>query len=302
MLPESFWGQLGFDIPALTVDLDQDPNGYGYYMSFNEFQAKTTGGFAGSSNIFNPTFKTSNSADQPCVPDTELIYLTAVPAAIGPADVIVAFYTTPLVVGTSYKIYYAGEVELAGDRQLLNDWTSIGGPLVDTNVNPAGLIFTATSTGFDPDSPPGFIRWLQSPTVVLADTPVSTITQLQNTYFQVENTNVLNAQNIPTVRDATGHYLVSIEGYNSNFIDDKSKREIKAIVSSYWVSPGAFVSVPFPDSYNFFGTGAPMTISALKIRILDPFTNEEAILGPNSSIYLQINKMLTEQAVAQIPN
>ena len=66
--------------------------------------------------------------------------------------------------------------------------------------------------------------------------------------------------------------------------------------------PGAFVSVPFPESYNFFGTGAPQTISALKIRILDPFTNEEAILGPNSSIYLQINKMLTEQAVAQIPN
>ena len=117
----------------------------------------------------------------------------------------------------------------------------------------------------------------------------------------MENTNGLTATTIPTVRDATGHYLVEITGYNSNYIDSESKHEIKAIVSSYWVSSGAFVSSPFPDSYNFFGTGAPVTLSGLKVRILDPYTGREAIIGPNSSIYLQVNKMLTEQAVAQIP-
>jgi hypothetical protein len=167
----------------------------------------------------------------------------------------------------------------------------------------AGTIFTATSTGFDSDNPPdGANRWTTDPTVVLADLPITTNTQLQTTFFQVENTNVLNAATIPTVRESTGHYLVEITGYNSNYIDNESKYEIKAIVSAYWVSAGSFVSVPFPDSYNFFGTGAPITLSGLKVRILDPFTMKEPVIGPNSSIYLQINKMLSEQAVAQIPN
>jgi hypothetical protein len=302
MEPASFWEQLGFDIPALTVDLDQDPNGYGYYMSFNDFQAKTTGGFAGSSNIFNPLFKTANSADQPCVPDTELIYLTAVPATVDPGNIIPAFTTTPLVVGDSYKIYYPGEVYFDQQKVLLYDWSSIGGP--NDGSNPTGAIFTATSTGFDPNQPPdGYeFGWQATPTVIAPDTSVTTVTQLQNTYFQVENTNTLNAQNIPTVRDGTGHYLLELTAYNSNYIDGDSKYEIKAIISAYWVTPGSFVSVPFADTYNFFGTGSPITLSALKVRILDPFTMQTAVIGPNSSIYLQVNKMLTEQAVAQIPN
>ncbi len=300
MEPASFWNQLGFDIPALTVDLDQDPNGYGFYMSFKEFQAKTTGGFCGSSNIFNPLFKTANSADQPCVPDTELIYLTAVPAAVDPADIIPAFSTTPLTINQSYKIYYQGEVFLDQLKVPLFNWSSIGGP--NNGTNPTGVIFTATSTGFDPNNPPEGQGWQSPPLVVAPDTSVTTVTQLQNTYFQVENTNTLNAGTIPTVRDSTGHYLVEITGYNSNYIDGDSKYEIKALVSAYWVSPGSFVSVPFADSYNFFGTGSPITLSSLKVRILDPFTMQDAVIGSNSSIYLQVNKMLTEQAVAQIPN
>jgi hypothetical protein len=304
MNPPSFWEQLGFDIPALTVDLDTKPIGgfnQGFQMTFDEFQAKTTGGFCGSSNIYNPLFKTSNSADQPCVPDTELIYLTATPAAEPSGNIILAYNTTPLVVGQSYKIYYPGEIFADAQNELLYDWSSIGGPNVGSN--PTGFIFTATSTGFDPNQPPdGFSTWQADPTVVAPETPVTTDTQLQNTYFQVENTNTLNAASIPTVRDGTGHYLVEITGYNSNYIDGDSKYEIKALVSSYWVSPGSFVSVPFADTYNFFGTGAPLTLSGLKVRILDPFSMQETILGPNSSIYLQVNKMLTEQAVAQIPN
>jgi hypothetical protein len=110
MEPASFWEQLGFDIPALTVDLDTKPTGgfdQGFQMTFNEFQAKTTGGFSGSSNIYNPLFKTANSADQPCVPDTELVYLTAVPAVEPSGNIILAYNTTPLVVGQSYKICIA---------------------------------------------------------------------------------------------------------------------------------------------------------------------------------------------------
>jgi len=306
MNPPGFWQQLGFRIEDLTVDLDGPK--IGYQMKLADFQKKTTGGFCGSSNIFNPVFHTNNSAIQPSCPDTELVFATATPAATPPSAIITAF-TGNLTIGSVYRIYYPGQVKSVAGRDFIiffeNDWTPVGGPYGPVDSNLAGTVFTATSTGFDPNNPPDYsggddAEWTIAPTVVLADFPESTTTVLQSTYFQVENTNTLDAGNIPTVRDATGHYLVELTGYNSNYIDDSSKREIKAIVSSYWVSPGAFVSVPFPDSYNFYGTGAPQTLSTIKTRILDPFTDQEAILGPNSSIYLQVNRMLSQAAEEQI--
>ena len=298
MNPPGFWQQLGFRIEDLTVDLDGPQ--IGYQMKLADFQRKTTGGFCGSSNIFNPVFHTNNSAIQPSCPDTELVFATATPAAVPPSAIITA-YRPNLTIGTVYRIIAPGAFEVARPpAQLENDWSSVGGPVVASGQDVTGSIFTATSSGFDPDNPPQFGKWTSDPLVVPANFPESTTTILQSTYFQVENTNTLDARNIPTVRDATGHYLVELTGYNSNYIDDSSKREIKAIVSSYWVSPGAFVSVPFPDSYNFYGTGAPQTLSTIKTRILDPFTDQEAILGPNSSIYLQVNRMLSQAAEEQI--
>jgi len=300
MNPPAFWQQLGFEPEDLTVNLDGPQ--IGYQMKLADFQSRTTGGFCGSSNIFNPTFKTNNSALQPSCPDTELVFATAVPAATPPSATITA-YTPNLTIGTVYRILYPGLVQLDQDSPITilnNDWSSVGGPVVPDNINLTGYTFTATTTGFNPSTPPFGYGWSSAPLVVPNNFPNSTTTVLQNTYFQVENTNTLDARNIPTVRDATGHYLVELTGYNSNYIDDQSKREIKAIVSSYWVSPGAFVSVPFPDSYNFYGTGAPQTLSTIKTRILDPFTDQEAILGPNSSIYLQVNRMLSQAAEEQI--
>lgn len=306
MEPISLWSQLGFDVPSLTIDLDKDPNGYGFYMTFNEFQSKTTGGFCGSANIFNANFKTSNSADQPCVPDTELIYLTATPAQNASYPVINAYNTTPLVIGTEYLIVAHGGVYTndQGQTAQLFDWSSIGGP--NTGNNPNGTIFTATSTGFDPAHPPnGAYAWWDPPNppqVKQQATVLLTQTQLQNNYFTVQTTNSLNAVKIPTVRDQTGHFLIEIVAYNSIYLDDKSKREIKSIVSSYFVSQGSFVAQVFPESYNYYHVGAPISLSNLKIRILDPYTMEEAQIGPNSSVYIQVNKMLSDIAIAQIAN
>ena len=307
MEPVSFWSQLGFDVPSLTVDLDKDPNGYGNYMTFNDFQAKTTGGFCGSANIFNENFKTANSADQPCVPDTELIYLTATPAQNASYPVINAYNNSPgLTIGTEYLIVAHGGVytNAQGQTAQLFDWSSIGGP--NTGNNPNGTIFTATSTGFDPAHPPnGAYAWWDPPNppkVKQQATVLLTTTQLQNNYFTVETTNSLNALKIPTVRDQTGHFLIEITAYNSIYLDDKSKREIKSIVSSYFVSQGSFVAQVFPESYNYYHVGAPISLSNLKIRILDPYTMEEAQIGPNSSVYIQVNKMLSDIAIAQIAN
>jgi hypothetical protein len=307
MEPVSFWSALGFDVPSLTVDLDKDQNGYGNYMTFNEFQSKTTGGFCGSANIFNANFKTANSADQACVPDTELIYLTATPAQNTSYPVINAYNNSPgLTIGVEYLIVAHGGVYTneQGQTAQLFDWSSIGGP--NTGSNPNGTIFTATSTGFDPAHPPnGAYAWWDPPNppkVKQQATVLLTQTQLQNNYFTVQTTNSLDAVRIPTVRDQTGHFLIEITGFNSIYLDDKSKREIKSIVSSYFVSQGSFVAQVFPESYNYYHVGGPISLSNLKIRILDPYTMEEAQIGPNSSVYIQINKMLSDIAIAQVAN
>ena len=307
MEPQSFWSQLGFDVPSLTVDLDKPIGKLPYQMTFNEFQAKTTGGFCGSANIFNGNFKTANSADQPCVADTELIYLTATPAQNTSYPVINAYNNSPgLTIGVEYLIVAHGGVYTneQGQTAQLFDWSSIGGP--NTGNNPNGTIFTATSTGFDPAHPPnGAYAWWDPPNppkVKQQATVLLTQTQLQNNYFTVQTTNSLDAVRIPTVRDQTGHFLIEITGYNSIYLDDKSKKEIKSIVSSYFVSQGSFVAQVFPESYNYYHVGAPISLSNLKIRILDPYTGEEAQIGPNSSVYIQINKMLSDIAIAQVAN
>jgi hypothetical protein len=117
----------------------------------------------------------------------------------------------------------------------------------------------------------------------------------------VQNTNTLNAVKIPTVRDQTGHFLIEITGYNSIYLDDKSKREIKSIVSSYFVTEN-FTAQVFPESFNYYHVGSSISLSNLKIRIIDPFTMEEAQIGPNSSVYIQVNKMLSDLAVQQVEN
>jgi len=293
MEPQSFWSQLGFDVPSLTIDLD-NPNKIGFQMTLNEFNSKTTGGFCGASNIFNQNFHAVGSAMQPSVPDTELVFLTATPAAEQTS--IIDALEPNLTIGKIYTIYNLGKfADFYGSYPRIN-WLEVGG------LNPAstGQTFTAISTGFTP-LPSGF-NWSTLPTVLEAGVAVATTTQLQNNYFTVQTTNPLNAVRIPTVRDQTGHFLIEITGFNSIYLDEKNKREIKSIVSSYFVSQGSFVAQVFPESYNYYHVGAPISLSNLKIRILDPYTMEEAVIGPNSSVYIQINKMLSDIAIAQVAN
>jgi hypothetical protein len=320
MNPPSFWNQLGFNIEALTVDLDNKPPGF--QMTLDEFEARTTGGFCGSSNIFNQTFHTKGSADQPSVPDTELLFLTG---TVGPAaaTTIIPFtnQTPDMVVGVTYTIATLGLWYTGDEGGTALDWSYVATALNEgddiTNCY-IGMEIVATNnwdgknyyyiSGGDvilqgywyvpPAEPNG-----QNPSVLLGAGSGSTTTQLQNNYFSVTNTISLNAAAVATQRDNTGHYLLEITGYSSVYLDDFSKYEIKSIVSSYYIgSAGSFVSQPFPDSYNYYHYGSPISLSNIKCRILNPYTMEEAVVGPNSSVYLQINKLLTDQAVQQVEN
>lgn len=302
MEPRGFWEQLGFNVDALTTDLD-DPTKIGFQMTYDDFNNKTTGGFCGSSNLFNPLFRTTNSPDQPNVSDTELAYTIVVPA---PVVYLIAFSSTPLVIGTSYVIVTLGETQSVpfGPIDAWFDWSIIGG----STVAQPGQIFVATSTGFNPYGPLGPIgedppKWHnQNPTVYAVGGTISTTTQLQNNYFTVETTNALNAEKIPEQRDNAGHYLLEVTGYNGIYLDDNSKREIKSVISTYYVSSNSFISTPYPESYTYYHIGAPMSLSNIKVRILNPFNLEEATIGPNSSVYLEVTRMLTDQAVAEVEN
>ena len=302
MNPPGFWEQLGFNVDALTTDLD-DQTKIGFQMTYDDFNNKTTGGFCGSSNIFDPLFRTTNSPDQPNVSDTELAYLDTVPA---PVTYLNALSTTPLTIGTQYVIVTTGEyiIQPVSSVFVWTNWSSIGGP---ADAKP-GDIFTATTTGFSPEGPPApseqvIYEWKeQLPTVYAAGGSISTTTQLQNNYFTVETTNPLNAEKIPEQRDNAGHYLLEVTGYNGIYLDDNSKREIKSVISTYYVSSNSFISTPYPESYTYYHIGAPMALSNIKVRILNPFNLEEATIGPNSSVYLEVTRMLTDQAVAEVEN
>ena len=328
MEPTSFWSALGFDIPSLTVDLDNKPPGF--QMTLNEFESKTTGGFCGSSNIFNANFKTSRSADQPSCPDTENLFLSVLipnnqePTIAAYAPGILNYSYTGLMPGSTYKIVNPGTWYDNNNPPTTQDWSFCGGPsnaaagdifVARLTTNPSWVfagcgvwpgypVYVPNQSDPNPSLPSyrGDGDWGNATCVLYNNKPNTTNTQLQNNYFEVQNTNTLNAVKIPTVRDQTGHFLIEITGYNGVYLDDKSKREIKSIVSSYFVSQGSFVAQVFPESYNYYHVGSPISLSNLKIRILDPFTMEEAQIGPNSSVYIQVNKMLSDIAIAQVEN
>jgi len=74
-------------------------------------------------------------------------------------------------------------------------------------------------------------------------------------------------------------------------MNSEAKREIKALISNYFINQNSFATSNGADTYIYAHQGEPIQLSSLKIRILNPVTGEEqALLGPNSSIYLQVNK------------
>lgn len=112
--------------------------------------------------------------------------------------------------------------------------------------------------------------------------------------FSSIGTRTISAIKPPTSELETGHYLIQIDGYMSEFISPNQVMNIKAIVSSYYQSQSSFVTAPFSDSYSYVHTSpVPLVLSNLKIRVLNPITLEPVTgLGPNNAVYLQINRSI----------
>jgi hypothetical protein len=232
--PSNFWKRLGFNVEDITADYDPDKPS-DPFMTWNEFQDKTTFGFIGTANTFQPQLHACGLNEW-----------------------------SPL----SYK-----------DSLSMTGWWTLGDDV------------TVTATGVDvlPFTEYG------NQQVKLNQVPL---------YTAVNGiTKQLAAKDIAVDEDDTGHYLIEITGFNTTFVNETEKNEVKSIVSSYYVSQNSFVSNAMPENFIYYHHGQPMKLSQLKVRILNPKTLQEMPqLGPNTSVYLGIAKQFGKIFQAELPN
>ena len=119
------------------------------------------------------------------------------------------------------------------------------------------------------------------------------------TIWESDSTNMVEAVSPPLNPNDTGHFLIEITGYNTNYFDENDAYQVKSIISSYYITANSFATAPFPDSFVYEHHGEPLIIGSLKIRILNPKTKKVLPIGPNSTIYLQVTQQLTPEKVQQ---
>lgn len=210
---KNFWEMLGFDVKAICAELDASGNPI---MTYRDFMKKTTGGFSGTANIYNPEYNVRGNGE------------------------------------ISYATY--------------EDMNNIGGYY--SQGNPENPFPEANDFGF-----------------VLNFSPI---------YYSVQQTNAIYATTFPLNDSDCGHVLIELQAWSLPFINEVDYKEIKCIVSNYYVSQNSFLTAPNPESFQYYHIGPAMTISTIKVRILNPKSLQEyALIGPNSSIYVQFIKQPT---------
>jgi hypothetical protein len=213
MNPPEFWSELGFDVSACISNPPINDLG-APFMTFEDFLAKTTGGFNGLANNYD---------------------------------------TSQDMTGSSEQCYAA-----------VSDLFSVGGKISNTVSTNAQAVSNSVMI-------PNYLN--------------------EPVYYEVQTTHSIDAVNPPLNPTDSGHYLVEITGFQSEFMNSEAKREIKALISNYFINQNSFATSNGADTYIYAHQGEPIQLSSLKVRILNPVTGEEqALLGPNSSIYLQVNK------------
>ena len=260
MEPASFWKDtMGFDVNNITFP-DEYVWGNDRKMTFNQFNKITTSGYVGIENNFNFTGTSDTKA---VIPNLNIpAYLTPMPAATQDNN-------TPSASEETYSNL------LNSARWFLEHFILINGGIFSTDGNPFDYY---TLIG------PNFYEEYSS--ALIATNPLYAI---QAPLSQISG---------------TGHFLINIDGYKNtknDFINDDDIYNIKSIVSTYYLSQGAFATQPFSDTAIYVhNSPVPKVIDSFRIRLLDPINMKNATnIGPNSSVYLQINKIISETAIMQ---
>lgn len=131
----------------------------------------------------------------------------------------------------------------------------------------------------------------------------SFITNYNTLYYTVQNTTSIYAKSSPQNPDDTGHFLIELQAWSMEYCNENDKKQVKSVVSSYFVSSNSFVSQIGPESFQYYHMGSSLTISTIKVRILNPRTMQEAaLIGPNSSVYVQFVRQPTQSNIIVGPS
>lgn len=112
-------------------------------------------------------------------------------------------------------------------------------------------------------------------------------------FSQSDNSTSILASNFPIESVSnSGHWLIEISGWVSDYINEDKLMMVKCLVGNYLYG-NSFSQTLGPDSTIYTHHGVPLSLTQLSIRILNPVTKlppPNYIIGPNSSIYLQVVK------------
>ena len=129
----------------------------------------------------------------------------------------------------------------------------------------------------------------------------TTSTDTETSYYFTDSpsTNSVIFSNVSTSNNiSAGHFLIEIQGYSNEYINEDKQLSIKAIIASFYLSPDSFCVSMGPDSLIYQHRGLPMTLNNLKIRILNPITKDiDPNLGARSTIYLSVTKEKPEPPI-----
>ena len=90
----------------------------------------------------------------------------------------------------------------------------------------------------------------------------------------------------------TGHFLLDLSSYPSNYVNNQKTYNIKSIIGNYYLSQNSFCEGTYePLIYQHIGE--PIVLSRIDVKIMSPYTKQAATnLGTNSSVYLQITNQI----------
>ncbi len=116
-------------------------------------------------------------------------------------------------------------------------------------------------------------------------------------FTNLMTTPIFGAKTLAEITDTTGYFLIEITGYNndSRVIGNSDvASSISAIVSRYYAST-SFTNGYEQDSIIYQHIGESITVSDLRVRILDPNKLPAFGIGNNSTVFLQIDRALPTQ-------
>lgn len=110
-------------------------------------------------------------------------------------------------------------------------------------------------------------------------------------FVQSQNSSSIIPSSFPigSINNA-GHWLIELSAWTNDYVNENKLMMVKGIVGNYLYG-NSYSQTLGPDSTIYTHSGLPLQLSGIEVRLINPITKEPSpnyVVGPNSSIYLQI--------------